>query len=194
MPEARPERADAARNRRAILAAAERLFTEYGPEHVSVEQIAAAAGVGKATVFHRFGNRNELVRAVVYEHANSLREAVLGAPPPLGPGAAAGERIVAFLVAFAHLIVDRPALIAAYDSSAADPRADDLHRFWYDHLSATVAEARPDLDAETTAVLLLGMVAGASGPLAAGGARAERIVDSIEAVARSIVDDATRSS
>ncbi|MFC9514861.1 TetR/AcrR family transcriptional regulator [Nocardiaceae bacterium NPDC056970] len=189
MPDARPERADAARNRQAILAAAERLFTERGPEHVSIDQIAAAAGVGKATVFHRFGNRNELVRAVVFEHANALREAVLGAPAPLGPGAPAGDRLVAFLAAFAHLIVDRPALIAAYDAAGGDERADDLHRFWYDHVSALIAETRPDIDPDATAVLLLGMIGGASRPLAAGGARAERIVDSIEAVARSIVGD-----
>lgn len=193
MSDARPERADAARNRRAILAAAERLFTEHGPDHVSVDQIAAAAGVGKATVFHRFGNRNELVRAVVYEHANALREAVRGAPPPLGPGAPAGERLVAFLLAFAHLIVDRPALIAAYDAGAPDERADELHHFWYDHLSALITEVRPDMDPDGAAVLLLGMVAGAARPLAAGGERAGRIVESIETVTRSIVGDVNRS-
>ncbi|MGO4203480.1 TetR/AcrR family transcriptional regulator [Rhodococcus sp. TAF43] len=189
MPDARPERADAARNRRAILAAAQRLFTEHGPDRVSVDQIAAAAGVGKATVFHRFGSRNELVRAVVYEQANALRQAVLDAPPPLGPGAPADARLVAFLVAFAHLIVDHPALTAAYDASDADGRADDLHGFWYDHLSALITEVRPDMDPDGTAVLLLAMVAGAARPLAAGGARAGRIVDSVEAVARSIVGD-----
>ena len=56
-------------------------------------------------------------------------------------------------------------------------------------MSALIAQTRPDIDPDATAVLLLGMIGGASRPLAAGGARAERIVDSIEAVARSIVGD-----
>ncbi len=49
-----PERADAARNRRRILAAAEQLFAARGVGAVTMSEIAAAAGVGKATVFRRF--------------------------------------------------------------------------------------------------------------------------------------------
>ena len=47
------ERSDAARNRRAILDAASELLSEFGAENVSIEQIAAAAGVGKGTVFRQ---------------------------------------------------------------------------------------------------------------------------------------------
>ncbi len=53
----RKERSDAARNRRAILDAADALLAAHGSEHVSIDQIAAAAGVGKGTIFHRFGSR-----------------------------------------------------------------------------------------------------------------------------------------
>ncbi|MGW6446067.1 helix-turn-helix domain-containing protein [Lentzea sp. NPDC055074] len=65
------ERADAARNRAAILAAATRLISERGIEAVSVEDVATAAGVGKGTVFRRFGDKAGLVRAVVDETAAS---------------------------------------------------------------------------------------------------------------------------
>ena len=53
-----------------------------------MEQVAAAAGVGKGTVFHRFGNRMGLMRALMIERAASLEQAVTSGPPPLGEGAA----------------------------------------------------------------------------------------------------------
>lgn len=49
MSEVRPERADALRNRRAILAAIEQLLAEGRPRDISMEQVAATAGVGKGT-------------------------------------------------------------------------------------------------------------------------------------------------
>ena len=55
-----PERADAARNRRRILAAAEKLFAENGVSCTSMDAIAAEAGVGKGTLFRRFGDRASL--------------------------------------------------------------------------------------------------------------------------------------
>lgn len=51
------ERADAARNRRRLLDAAQRLVAEQGADHVTMEAVAAAAEVGKGTVFRRFGDR-----------------------------------------------------------------------------------------------------------------------------------------
>ncbi|MFD4642409.1 helix-turn-helix domain-containing protein [Lentzea sp. NPDC058436] len=65
------ERADAARNRAAILAAATELISSRGIEAVSVEDVALAAGVGKGTVFRRFGDKAGLVRAVVDSTAAS---------------------------------------------------------------------------------------------------------------------------
>jgi AcrR family transcriptional regulator len=64
-------RADAARNRAALLAAATRLICERGVEAVSMEDVALAAGVGKGTVFRRFGDKAGLVQAVVDETAAS---------------------------------------------------------------------------------------------------------------------------
>ncbi len=57
-------RVDAARNVESITDAAGRAFEELGPG-VSIEEIARRAGVGAATVYRRFGNRDGLVRAVV---------------------------------------------------------------------------------------------------------------------------------
>src|SRR5215469_18354763 len=80
-------RADAARNRAAILAAAALLFAEHGVAEVSMDQVAAAAGVGKGTLFRRFGDKAGLAAALLDEREAELQEAILRGPPPLGPGA-----------------------------------------------------------------------------------------------------------
>ena len=74
LDEAPPVRADAERNREKVLCAAARLFAEHGVENVSMDAIAAAAGVGKGTLFRRFGDRAGLMQAVLSERdLESLR-------------------------------------------------------------------------------------------------------------------------
>ena len=149
------ERADAARNRRAILEAAAKLLAEHRADSVSIEQIAAAAGVGKGTVFHRFGNRAGLLHELVMSRAETLRQAVISGEPPLGPGAPAHERLLAFFAAWADLAIDNFELYAAYSTTAPDPRAEDFHAFWYRHIAQLLRELRPDIvDAELQAQLL----------------------------------------
>ena len=83
------ERADAARNRRRILDAAAALFAELGVDGVSLDAVAAAAGVGKGTVFRRFGDKSGLAAALLDERERELQAALLSGPPPLGSGCAA---------------------------------------------------------------------------------------------------------
>lgn len=66
------ERADAARNREAILTAATDLFDRAGVETVSMNDIAEAAGVGKGTLFRRFSSRTALIEAVLTRRAEAL--------------------------------------------------------------------------------------------------------------------------
>jgi AcrR family transcriptional regulator len=65
-PGARGLRADAARNRAAILAVARDVFAEQGLE-APLEVIAARAGVGIATLYRRFPTREKLVAAALVE-------------------------------------------------------------------------------------------------------------------------------
>src|SRR3954447_14682128 len=60
---ARPLRADAARNRTRVLDAARTAFAEQGLD-VGVEEIARRAGVGKGTLYRRFPTKEALVRAI----------------------------------------------------------------------------------------------------------------------------------
>ncbi len=68
---ARPLRADAERNRRRILEAAAELFAERGLQ-VSLDDVAARAGVGVGTVYRRFADRDALVDAVFQSRVEEL--------------------------------------------------------------------------------------------------------------------------
>lgn len=74
-PSPRPLRADAERNRLRILDSARELFAQRGPD-VTLDDIAAHAGVGVGTVYRRFANRDELLEAIVTEHFGLVQERV----------------------------------------------------------------------------------------------------------------------
>jgi AcrR family transcriptional regulator len=94
--DASPERRDAARNREALLVAADALIAEQGIDAVTMDALAARAGVGKGTVFRRFGSREGLMAALLNFTESEWQAAVLSGPPPLGPGAEPMERLLAF--------------------------------------------------------------------------------------------------
>jgi AcrR family transcriptional regulator len=90
------ERGDAARNRALLLDAARRLVSERGAEAVTMDDVAAAAGVGKGTLFRRFGSRAGLMIVLLDEDEKAEQQAFMFGPPPLGPGAAPLERLLAY--------------------------------------------------------------------------------------------------
>jgi AcrR family transcriptional regulator len=90
------ERRDAARNRDALLAAADALIEECGVDAVTMDAVAARAGVGKGTVFRRFDSREGLMAALMNRSETAFQAAILSGPPPLGPGAPPMERLLAF--------------------------------------------------------------------------------------------------
>jgi AcrR family transcriptional regulator len=194
-----PERADAARNRRAILAATERLLATHRPQDISMEQVAAAAGVGKGTVFHRFGSRMGLMYALMVERAQALEQAVTAGPPPLGEGAPDRERLLAFLDAIVEVVSRNKSLMAelAYSAAALAPAAagvteerdkHPVYPFWHGHISGLIAAQRPDADADMVAHLLLGSLHGEPvlNELATSGP--ERLSAALRSLACSVLD------
>jgi AcrR family transcriptional regulator len=151
------ERADAARNRRRILAAAKRLFSEEGVDNVSMDAIAAEAGVGKGTLFRRFGDRATLAWAVLDESERDLQEAILSGAPPLGPGAPPCRRLVAFGEAMLdHLESHAAILLNAEVASGGKFMRSEPYMVRWLHVRRLVEEARPDCDVDYTADVLLG--------------------------------------
>jgi AcrR family transcriptional regulator len=90
------ERADARRNRERILCAAASLVASCGIDGVSMDDVAAMAGVGKGTLYRRFGDRASLLRALIEEPERAFQEALIRGEPPLGPGAPPLARLLAF--------------------------------------------------------------------------------------------------
>ncbi|GCE01652.1 TetR/AcrR family transcriptional regulator [Embleya hyalina] len=139
------ERADAARNRAAILEAAAALFAEHGVESVSMDQIATAAGVGKGTLFRRFGDKSGLATALLDTRERALQEAILGGPPPLGPGAPAEDRLAAFLDAYVDYLLEHLDLIRMSETSTPGARYRiGAYRFWHRHVAILLPAKTPD--------------------------------------------------
>ncbi|GAB2783421.1 TetR/AcrR family transcriptional regulator [Streptomyces daliensis] len=189
-PPVRKERADAVRNREAVLAAAARLFEERGdPGRVSMDDIAAEAGVGKGTLFRRFGDRVGLVKALVEQRTEALRGAVAEGPPPLGPGAPAEERVLALLDALLRLKLEsRPLMLALENAGSGSPYRNEGYALWHGQLAALLAEVRGERDAEFLAHALLAAVrSDLIEHVSAGGAAPERMRDGVAALARAVL-------
>jgi len=90
------ERADAARNRLHLLAVAREMLAEDGADKLTMDGLAERAGLGKGTVFRRFGSRAGIFRALLDDEEQAFQQQVLSGPPPLGPGAAPLERLIAY--------------------------------------------------------------------------------------------------
>jgi len=134
------ERADAARNRQRVLEAAGQLFRERDPRTVTMEDIAAAASVGKATLYRRYPDRTAVAAALLDEHERELQERILSGPPPLGPGAPAAERLAAFLAALVQFNEDHGHLLAAVESESQRLRT-GAYAAWRTHAAALLEEA-----------------------------------------------------
>jgi AcrR family transcriptional regulator len=151
---ARPERADAAANRERILEAAARVLAERGAEGTSIDAVAAEAGVGKGTVFRRFGDRSGLFQALSDEHLRTFQDAFLLGPPPLGPGAPAEDRLAAFLDGLLDLHEDHLELTLALERDRWGAPIEGYLALSV-HVESLIREISPTLDAPVTAQLLL---------------------------------------
>lgn len=154
------ERADAARNRQAVLDAAGRLFDDAADVGaVSMDDIARAAGVGKGTLFRRFGDRAGLLRAVYDSRLGGLRAAIEHGPAPLGPSAAARTRIPALLNAIVDfkLANRRLALALEQDQTGGAPTLYTSAQYVGTHrlLTELLAEVIDQKDASWFAYVLL---------------------------------------
>ncbi|HEX9622917.1 MAG TPA: helix-turn-helix domain-containing protein, partial [Streptosporangiaceae bacterium] len=90
------ERADAARNRQLLLATAHEIVAEQGADKLTMDGLAARAGLGKGTVFRRFGTRAGIFQALLDDDERHFQEQVLSGSPPLGPGAPPLDRLIAY--------------------------------------------------------------------------------------------------
>jgi AcrR family transcriptional regulator len=110
-------RADAARNREKILAAAREAFADPEVE-VSMAEVARRAGVGMATLYRNFPGRRELLEALYVEVVDGILAAA-----EAGEGEPAGERLTAWLLQFLDFSTAKRQLVAELLSVDEDSRA-----------------------------------------------------------------------
>lgn len=132
MPERSP-RKDAARNRAAVLAAADALFARSdSTEDISMAEVAVAAGVGKGTLFRAFGDRAGLIRALYQARLDPVWDAVESGPAPLGPGTPPRTRLPALLDAVLCFKLDNRRLALALESAgSASPYEAEHYERWH---------------------------------------------------------------
>jgi AcrR family transcriptional regulator len=150
------ERGDAARNRKLLLDAARALISERAPGDITTDDIAAAAGVGKGTLFRRFGSRAGLMIELLDEDERAMQQAFLFGPPPLGPQAPPLDRLLAFGRERLRFVVAHRAVLEEVNR---DPqtRYNAAFAVLHTHVRVLLAAAASsgDLDAQADALLAL---------------------------------------
>lgn len=108
-------RADAARNREKVLAAAQAVFAEQGVS-AKTEDVARAAGVGIATVFRHFPTKEALVEAVFV----ALMKGFVDQADELLSADNAGEALFTFMSTLVQVSATKNAYVDALTSAGVD--------------------------------------------------------------------------
>jgi AcrR family transcriptional regulator len=158
---ARRLRADAARNRDAIVAVARDVFAEQGLE-APLEAIAARAGVGIATLYRRFPSREKLVAAALVDKVSAYTEAAEQAAASADPW----DGFRGFVLRICELQAgDRGLSDLLCMTLSADEQVEQLRRTANERLEVLIGRAqaagrlRPDFAAEDLVLLLVGTAA-----------------------------------
>ncbi|MGO9929419.1 MAG: TetR/AcrR family transcriptional regulator [Mycobacterium sp.] len=185
--ETQHERGDAARNRALLLEAARRLVAKRGADAVTMDDVAAAAGVGKGTLFRRFGSRAGLMMVLLDEDERTSQQAFLFGPPPLGPDAPPMDRLVAFGRERLRFVHTHHALLSA---AKGDPQTRHTGAAAVQRTHVRVllhaAHTTGDLDAQTEALLALLDVDYVEHQLDYGGHTLETLGNAWESLARKL--------
>ena len=107
-----------------------------------MDDVAAAAGVGKGTVFRRFTDKSGLAAALIDDKERRLQQRMLSGAPPLGPGAPPAERMEAFVRSYLNHL--RTTLDVVRLSETASPGARfriGSYRLWHRHIEHLLTEA-----------------------------------------------------
>lgn len=152
------ERADAARNRAKILAAAATVFAARDPRTVTMDHIATAAGVGRGTLYRRYPSTAAIALALLDEHERALQQQLISGDPPLGPGAAPADRLAAFYAAMVSLLETHADLALGAEAGGARFTT-GAYGFWAAHVRALLTEAAVDEPDSLVDILLAPLAA-----------------------------------
>jgi AcrR family transcriptional regulator len=155
MPDPRPTRADALKNRELLLQTAQRLFAESGVDAVTMSDVADAAGVGKGTLYRHFPNgKPDLCQVLIDADQRDLQNRTLARLREQGDPLTDLEWFLREVVAF----VNRNQRFMFAASSMSTTLDHPAHRWWRLTIRGLLARINPLLDADYMADVLFVMV------------------------------------
>jgi AcrR family transcriptional regulator len=114
-----------------------------------MDAVAEAAGVGKGTLYRRFGDRCGLARAILDEREREFQESLIRGEPPVGPGAPPAERLVAFGAGVLEMLDRHGDLILASQTGSLGARfRGSIYAAYRTHVRCLVRELNPEVDAD----------------------------------------------
>src|SRR5690606_7766702 len=174
------ERADAARNRARVLAAAAELFrSREDPRTVTMDDVARAAGVGRATLYRRYPDVVSIAGALLGEHERELQERLLRGAPP-------AERLAAFYAAMVEHLEQNLPLLLAVDAGAARFEVGS-YGFWRAHVRSLLVEAGAEDPDAVVDVLLAPLAAEVFRFQRASGVAPARIAEALGRLAHRVL-------
>ncbi len=105
-----------------------------------MEDIARAAGVGRATLYRRFPSPAAVALALLDEHERQLQDEIIRGSPPLGPGAPAADRLAAFYAAMVDLLERHLHLALGAETGTARFRT-GAYGFWRLHVRTLLKDS-----------------------------------------------------
>jgi AcrR family transcriptional regulator len=161
-------RADAARNRERIVAAAAEVFAERGLD-ASTAEVAQRAGVGEATIFRRFPHKLDLVDAIL---ETKMSESIdLIAECAAEPDPERGLRRFFVDILEKKMQHDQGYLEAMHDRCMTNPRFQPLRTRWLELVGVLVRRAkevgvlRKDIQPQDLGFLLMAIAATMQAPV-----------------------------
>ena len=135
-----------------------------------MDDVAAAAGVGKGTLFRAFGSRDGLLDAVFAARLDSLRAEVERHESPIGPDVPPADRVIAILQRLLKFKIENPRLVTAREHNGSTLLQAPHYRWVHRLLRDLIEESGSAIDAADYAAHVL-----------LGGLRVEVITERLQA-------------
>ena len=157
LPDVRPTRSDALKNRELLLETAQRLFNQHGVDAVSMSAVAQAAGVGKGTLYRHFPNKSELLEVLIDADQRDLQERTLRRlreihDDPLGNLRWFLGEVLAFVQR------NRELLFSSVVGGAGPTLGHPAHLWWRQTIRGLLHQINPCLDVDYAADVLYVML------------------------------------
>jgi len=134
------ERADAARNRQKVLNAAQEVFASKPPDQVTMDDIARAAGVGRATLYRRYPSVAAVAEALLDEHERAIQQRMLAGEGNFSPTRPPSERLWALYEALLELLDTHAALVLGSEIGRARYET-GAYGVWHTYVRSLLDEA-----------------------------------------------------